>query len=262
MRYALIDDEPREAAPEMSGICRVCGDLTISKCGSQRVWHWAHKGSRTCDTWWEPETAWHRDWKDHFPREWQESIHTAPDGEKHIADVKTAHGVTLEFQHSYLRQAERLSREQFYPKLIWVVDGTRRLRDRAQFFSSLGNVLLQSPLIIAAHMASSALLQDWKASPAPVYFDFGNSAPSGPWRFDVPMLWRLNPNNGTSTVYVSPVAKSYLIGVALQGIDFEEPFTTELHAFADRFRKQEALRNRAVPPFDRPMARLQRRRRF
>jgi len=263
MRFALVEGEPREATPDGSGTCRVCGDPTIAKCGRQRIWHWAHKQARTCDTWWEPETLWHREWKDHFPKDWQECIHLAPDGEKHIADVRTGHGVTLEFQHSFLPEAELLSREQFYPKLIWVIDGKRRTRDRAQFFASLGNILLQKPLIIAARTYASALLRDWKASRAPVYLDFGDSAPTDPLRFDAPTLWRLNPSDGSSnTAYLSPVAKSYLIGVAQQGVSFEEPFTKELHAFVERLRKQEALRHRAAPGFNRYMAPTRGRRRL
>ena len=47
------------------------------------------KGRRFCDPWWENETEWHRAWKDQFPADWQEIVHHAEDGEKHIADVKT-----------------------------------------------------------------------------------------------------------------------------------------------------------------------------
>lgn len=43
-------------------------------------------------------------------------------GEKHIADVKTDSGWVLEFQHSNINPKERLSRNSFYPKLVWVVD--------------------------------------------------------------------------------------------------------------------------------------------
>jgi len=57
-----------------------------------------------CDNWWENETQWHRDWKNHFPVEWQEVVQIAEDGEKHIADVKTSEGWVVEFQHSYLKQ--------------------------------------------------------------------------------------------------------------------------------------------------------------
>ncbi|WDD92819.1 hypothetical protein Bsp3421_002850 [Burkholderia sp. FERM BP-3421] len=73
----------------------------VAKCGRVKVWHWAHKGKKPCDPWYESETQWHRDWKDKFPREWQEVVdHDAQSGEIHIADVKTPHGLVLEFQHS------------------------------------------------------------------------------------------------------------------------------------------------------------------
>jgi hypothetical protein len=65
----------------------------IAKCGQIRVWHWAHRAIRTCDPWWEPETKWHRDWKNQFPEDWQERIHKSEAGERHIADVKTDFGV-------------------------------------------------------------------------------------------------------------------------------------------------------------------------
>jgi hypothetical protein len=50
----------------------------------------------------ENETEWHRAWKDQFPPEWQEIVHLAGDGERHIADVKTGDGWVIEFQHSYI----------------------------------------------------------------------------------------------------------------------------------------------------------------
>ena len=104
----------------------------IAKCGDQRVWHWAHRGVRVCDPWWEPETEWHRAWKNEFPADWQEAIHFAQTGEKHVADVKTQSGMVIEFQHSFLKTEERMSREAFYRKMVWVVDGRRRKRDAAQ----------------------------------------------------------------------------------------------------------------------------------
>jgi competence protein CoiA len=73
----------------------------VAKCGEVRAPHWAHRSRRECDHWWEPETEWHRAWKNAFPEEWQEIVHWAEDGEKHIADVKTGRGWVIEFQHSY-----------------------------------------------------------------------------------------------------------------------------------------------------------------
>lgn len=248
---STVQAEACEAAPGLSGECRVCGDATIAKCGQQRIWHWAHKGKRTCDTWWEPETQWHRDWKDHFPKEWQETIHSASSGEKHIADVKTEGGAALEFQHSFLPEAERQQRELFYPRFIWVVDGKRRARDRAQFFASLQTALHDKPLVIPAHIDDSALLRDWKASRVPVYFDFGESDPADTLRFDMPTLWRLNPRGENGAAYLSPVAKSYLIEVYLNNIAFDQPFTEALSVLADAYRKRQTLQHRFPTPFDR-----------
>ena len=43
-------------------------------------------------------------WKDEFPSDWQEVVHTnLRTNEKHIADVQTADGLTIEFQHSLPR---------------------------------------------------------------------------------------------------------------------------------------------------------------
>ncbi len=93
----------------------------IAKCGTQRVHHWAHRGERACDAWWEPETPWHRDWKSRFPADWREVIRFSQSGEKHIADVRTEHGLTIEFQHSHLKPDERAAREAFYGNMMWVV---------------------------------------------------------------------------------------------------------------------------------------------
>jgi competence CoiA-like predicted nuclease len=86
--------------------------------------HWAHAGQRDCDPWWENETSWHRGWKSLFPQEWREISHIAPDGEVHRADIKTPTGIVIEVQHSAMTDAERISRENFYGNLVWVIDGS------------------------------------------------------------------------------------------------------------------------------------------
>jgi hypothetical protein len=88
------------------------------------VHHWAHKGKRNCDPWWENETAWHREWKELFPENCREICHVAPDGEIHRADIKTPTGIVIEIQHSAMSDAERIARESFYQNLVWVLDGT------------------------------------------------------------------------------------------------------------------------------------------
>src|SRR6516225_529401 len=123
-KFALVNGERQEAKPNLVGKCQVCDAQMVAKCGAERIWHWAHQGKLLCDPWWENESEWHRGWKDRFPVDWQEFRQRADNGETHIADVKTDRGWVIEFQRSYLKPEERHSRNTFYRKLIWVVDGT------------------------------------------------------------------------------------------------------------------------------------------
>jgi competence CoiA-like predicted nuclease len=112
MKFALIDKIKTEATKGAKGFCPFCNSELIAKCGERKVNHWAHKGERNCDTWWENETEWHRAWKSNFPNEWQEVILTdETNGEKHIADIRTSNGLVIEFQHSYIDPTERIKRE-------------------------------------------------------------------------------------------------------------------------------------------------------
>src|SRR5262249_35797989 len=133
-----VNGQREEAQPGLSGKCPACDHPMVAKCGERRIWHWAHRRGGFCDPWWENESEWHRAWKGQFPGSWQEVVHHhAQTGEKHIADVKTDRGWVIEFQRSYLKPEERRSRDGFYhPKLIWVVDGTKRKRDAAQFVNA------------------------------------------------------------------------------------------------------------------------------
>lgn len=238
MKFALVSGERREAAPGISGECPGCGQVMIAKCGELRVWHWAHRGMRTCDVWWEPETEWHRQWKSRFPDAQQEVFQQAQDGERHIADVKTEHGVVLEFQHSYLRKEERQSREAFYWSLVWVVDGLRRSRDEPRFVEAFkaSQILCLKPLTFAFPSDGGALLRDWTSSRVPVFFDFGeqyrlsNIMPSGAlfyWRLfpqalasNAPILWRLDSTRSKGAVRLSPVRKAEFLHAYQNG---EEP---------------------------------------
>ena len=53
-----------------------------------------------------------------IPVEWQEVVHIAEDGEKHIADLKTDQGLVVEFQHSFIKDEEVNSRGDFYKNMI------------------------------------------------------------------------------------------------------------------------------------------------
>jgi len=213
MKFAINNNKKIEAVKGAKGYCPSCGSELIAKCGEIKVHHWAHKGNRNCDPWWENETEWHRAWKDKFPAEWQEIIHYADNGEKHIADVKTPTGWILEFQHSYLKPEERSSREEFYSKLIWIVDGMRRKTDVPKFDEALkeGRVLMKKPpfqTVMIYFPDECRLIRDWHNSDAPVFFDFqqANGAKH-------PMLWLLFPDVSDSVAYLSSFPRNLLIDV-------------------------------------------------
>lgn len=129
MKYALSAALKVEARPHGRATCQHCNGEVIAKCGSHRIWHWAHQGMRECDSWMENETEWHRAWKNRFPAECQEVIlQDEKTGERHVADVRTNHGLVIEFQHSHLAPKERTAREGFHGNMLWVVDGTRLQR--------------------------------------------------------------------------------------------------------------------------------------
>lgn len=94
----------------------------VAKCGELIRWHWAHRGRRVCDPWWENEGEWHRAWKRHFPLDCHEVVQHDSAGEKHIADVKLPSGLVIELQHSAMPFDEMRSREAFYGNMVWIVD--------------------------------------------------------------------------------------------------------------------------------------------
>ena len=169
MKFALYGGERVEAEATLKGaLCPVCDAEVIAKCGDKNIHHWAHKSRKKCDHWWENETQWHRDWKNHFPKDWQEIVHKSETGEKHIADIKTPKGLVVEFQHSPIKPEEILARNNFYKNIIWIVDGTRRKTDEKKFEEALE----------WRGWDSSRLLKDWTIFPKLVFFDFGK-----------PLLW-------------------------------------------------------------------------
>jgi len=211
MKFALINGDKAEAAKGAKGLCPSCGAELIPKCGEIKVNHWAHKGSRNCDPWWENETDWHRSWKGNFPVDWQEVIHFADSGEKHIADVKTQTGWVLEFQHSHLNPKERRSRASFYSKLVWVVDGTRRKTDTPQFEKAIREsaVVINNPpiqLLRVPFPEECRLLKEWHDSNSLVFFDLQETKDP-----KQSMLWFLFPKLTTNQAYIWPFSRQMFI---------------------------------------------------
>ncbi len=209
MKFSLVNGNKIEAIKGAKGICPSCGSELIARCGDVKINHWAHKGIRNCDIWWENETEWHRQWKNQFPKEWQEIVHFDEKGEKHIADVKTKKGWVLEFQHSYIIPEERNSRNAFYSKLVWIIDGLRRKTDRIQFQKILeesskapvGNINIRQ----INFPEESRLLKEWLNCGVPVFFDF--------YELNKSTLWFLLPLNIKEEAYLIPFSREEFIKV-------------------------------------------------
>ncbi len=176
MKFAVSEGKRIEATPGAKGVCPGCSAEMLARCGTRKVWHWAHRGQRHCDHWWENETQWHRDWKNHFPTDWQEIAARDDEGELHIADIKTPHGWVVEFQHSYIKPEEAHKRTQFHNPMFWVVDGVRRDTDLPQFIEALKHARLhgtQEDLVYQVRLSNSRLLREWAPVGVFVAFDFG-----------------------------------------------------------------------------------------
>jgi competence protein CoiA len=209
MKFALANGRRQEAKKGLRGTCPFCGDPVLARCGPVRIWHWAHRPGHVCsDPFKENETEWHRNWKNQFPRDRQEIVRHAKDGEKHIADVQTSEGWVIEFQYSYIRPEEVRSREGFYSKLIWVVHGGRRDSDYFRLpgaWRYVATVSEDSP-VRCIPVRGDALLRDWAGRSVHVLFDFGENE-----KGDERMLWWLSPKSDDNWAYVAPYPRAKFI---------------------------------------------------
>jgi competence protein CoiA len=213
MHFALVDNERTAPSPGLTGSCPACGGATIAKCGDQRIHHWAHSKKTACDSWREPETPWHRTWKNRFPARWQEFIRWDHNGEKHIADVRTERGLTIEFQHSHLRPEERAARENFYGDILWIVDGSRLARDLPRFLDGIRTLrpFLQKGLYIAP-FPDEMFPRSWLNCTVPVFFDFENTTDLTEKAMHVRCpLWCLLPGRALGQAVVLKVSRENFV---------------------------------------------------
>lgn len=118
MRWAIKKNDRVLSKPNQKAVCPLCKGEVISKCGSINVWHWSHKSILECDSFGEPESQWHLDWKDKFPKECQEFIIG-----KHRADIRTKERLIIELQNSSISMEQIHERERYYKKMIWILNG-------------------------------------------------------------------------------------------------------------------------------------------
>jgi len=215
MLTALIEGKKSRPLPGATGQCPFCNSEMVPRCGEVRVHHWAHKSKADCDPWWEPETDWHRDWKNEFPLRWQETILKDKNtGEKHIADVITLAGLVVEVQHSHLDPVERRAREAFYRNMIWIVDGSRLKSNRKKielWRDSMPqiNQAGRNTNLFLCKAPEDIFPEDWLNSPVPVCFDYDGpkSEPTDPAQ----PLFLLYPGSVHSCRLVEPLPRDGLL---------------------------------------------------
>ena len=216
MHFALVDNVKVEAQPGIKALCPGCSQPVIPKCGTKKVHHWAHSSNVMCDSWWEPETEWHRSWKNNYPVDYQEIFMLDEQtGEKHIADIRTSHGFIIEFQHSHITPQERASREKFYKNMVWVVDGTRLKRDYPRFIQAMDDGWFTNSSKTGFYFVGSPKFcfpSNWVDSTVPVIFDFkiSNSSPEPQDELREP-LWCLLPKRKGGRFVFSAVAREAFI---------------------------------------------------
>lgn len=118
-----VDENGRRIKPFKNGrsICPLCGNVLIAHCGDINAWHWQHYKAIDCDSWKEPETVWHLNWKKKWA-ELEREVIIEKDGKKHIADVQNKRGIVIEFQNSPISMSTISVREKFYGKMFWVIN--------------------------------------------------------------------------------------------------------------------------------------------
>jgi competence protein CoiA len=123
MLFANVNGEKTEATPKTKGICLLCEREVFSKCGEVNVWHWSHFKDESCDSWYEPETEWHKNWKLVFGKDYCEIV-ISKESVRHIADIQTKEGIVIELQNSPIQKPIIRRRESFYGgRMIWVING-------------------------------------------------------------------------------------------------------------------------------------------
>ncbi|MCR9195405.1 MAG: competence protein CoiA family protein [Hyphomonas sp.] len=219
LRFALVKGQRAEAAPGQTGLCEHCGRETISKCGPIKIAHWAHKSAKSCDSWWEPETSWHRAWKNRFPTKWQEQSQRDEYGELHIADVVTPNGMVIEFQHSSISHREVKKRTDFYNNLCWIVNGLRLKTGWKRFRKALWIGFMQQSGAHEVHkvfLQDSNLVKSWSHLHATTVIDFGSDG-----------LWVVgNGSKDSATVYrisMDSLLEYLMAGNSPPSMDYIEP---------------------------------------
>jgi len=118
MLFAVAEGGERVLpSPGATGRCPSCRQIVYPRCGTKKVWHWAHKGSIDCARNNKGETFWHLCWKLRVPPEAREIPRAG-----HRADIIGRFGRAVELQHSRLDTRAVRSREESLGDMGWLYD--------------------------------------------------------------------------------------------------------------------------------------------
>lgn len=214
MKFALVNNERCEATSKAKGVCPVCGSSVIAKCGERNVHHWAHETRKNChNSRWETEGEWHQNWKNKFPKDWQEKI-IVVNGEKNIADIQSEQGFVIEFQHSYIKPDEQRAREHCYKEMVWVVDGLRLKNDFPRFSKNITQntkLFMNGFPLYTIDFVDEVFSKNWLHSSVPVLFDFSGNNDEQPLYCLLPE----NINKSSYSSFVFPISKNEFVSLIM-----------------------------------------------
>ena len=164
MQFAMLDDKRIKPGRHLYKRflkckklqCELCDSEVVAMCGNKKIWHFRHKDSDECDSFYEPITDFHLWWQGLLPEEQREvriGKHRA-DGvlkessviltpyeplysglvwnkyQKHRISLtvsirdNSANGMVMEVQHSVLDAEQIANREEFYKNMFWIIDAS------------------------------------------------------------------------------------------------------------------------------------------
>ena len=168
-------DEHGVAPP---GYCPCCGKQLQARIGEVRRPHWAHESGERCDEWWEEESDWRSEWmtalKDCPLLDLQNA--REKDGVRHFYDVKDGESRAWVFRRKKLSAEHRALREQFFEKMLWVVEAketewVRFCSDRDMFKKHR-----IAKRTYRLDWQSSGFSSRWSECSMPVVFDFKSAS--------------------------------------------------------------------------------------
>ena len=255
MQYALVNGEKREASRGLIGFCQGCDAPMIPKCGPIKAPHWAHKSEARCDPWWEKETKWHRDWKELFPADWREVRQHDANGECHIADIRTEHGLVIECQHSSIGAPEIAARETFYQSvgtMVWVVDGAGYKTGTSKLsISSKSWMTTPLPWLFTSSRPSDSFPKTWLNCSVPVFFDFASENTAGEQIERMATIFCLLPGRAAGLAVIARISREYFVS-RLRGGPEVFPYAAIMAELANGLtlmRHSKARQAQPIPPW-------------